>query len=67
MKKLKDYAADALEGERETITATDFRQFTGEVLDQASLGKVFTVTKNGHPVVMVVQYMEGSQCDLRSP
>ena len=45
-----------LEGETETITATDFRKSPGEVLDQASLGKVFTITKKGRPIAKIVQF-----------
>ena len=39
-----------LVGEIETITATDLRKSPGDILVQASLGKVFTITKNGKPI-----------------
>jgi antitoxin (DNA-binding transcriptional repressor) of toxin-antitoxin stability system len=36
-----------LSGQRETITAMDFRRAPGDVLLQAQMGKVFDITKRG--------------------
>lgn len=36
-----------LDGQQETITAMDFRRTPGDVLLQAQMGKVFTITRNG--------------------
>jgi len=54
MKKLRDMSL--LQGEHEKITATDFRRSPGEVLEQAAMGKTFTITKNGKPIVTVSQH-----------
>lgn len=37
----------SLVGQKETITAMDFRKTPGDVLLQAQMGKVFDITKNG--------------------
>lgn len=54
MKKLREMGL--LTGKHEEITATDFRKCPGEVLDQAAMGKTFTVTKNGHPIISISQH-----------
>ncbi len=42
-----------LTGQRETITAMDFRRAPGDVLLQAQMGKVFEVTKQGIVVAII--------------
>ncbi len=39
-----------LEGQIETITAMELRKTPGDILMQAALGKVFTITKSGLPI-----------------
>ena len=51
-----------LAGEHEEITATDFRKLTGEVLDQAAMGKTFTITKQGNPIVTISQHESLQPC-----
>lgn len=54
MKKLTDMVS--LQGETETITAVELRKLPGEILEQASLGKTFTITKNGKPIATISQH-----------
>jgi prevent-host-death family protein len=42
-----------LTGQRETITAMDFRKTPGDILLQAQMGKVFTITKNGVAIAVL--------------
>ena len=51
MKKLRDMVP--LDGTSETITVMDLRKSPGEVLEQAAMGKTYTVTKNGKPIVTI--------------
>lgn len=37
----------SLVGQEETITAMDFRRSPGDILLQAQMGKVFSITRNG--------------------
>ncbi len=46
MRKLLSRSMD-LSGLTETITAMDFRKTPGDVLLQAQMGKVFTITRQG--------------------
>lgn len=43
----------SLVGQTETITAMDFRKTPGDVLLQAQMGKVFTITKNGVAIAVL--------------
>jgi hypothetical protein len=43
----------SLVGKKETITAMDFRRGPGDVLLQAQMGKVFSITKNGVVVAVL--------------
>jgi prevent-host-death family protein len=51
MQKIKSmlFLAD----QQETITASDFRKAPGEVLEQVSMGKHFTLTKNGKAIAEI--------------
>jgi prevent-host-death family protein len=42
-----------LRGKFERISATDFRQSPGEVLDSVHLGKTFLITKSGKPWAVI--------------
>lgn len=44
-----------LTGQRETITAMDFRRTPGDILLQAQMGKVFGITKNGVIIAVLSQ------------
>lgn len=41
------------DGEKATLTVTEFRAQPGEVLDRVSRGMEITVTKNGRPVAVI--------------
>lgn len=45
-----------LVGESEEITAVELRQHTGDVLEQAAMGKTFVVTKSGKPIATISQH-----------
>lgn len=53
----------SLVGEKETITAMDFRRTPGDILLQAQMGKVFEITKNG-VVVAVLSAPEPNALEL---
>ena len=42
-----------LDNQQEEITATQLRSCPGEILTQISMGKTFTVTKNGKPIAVM--------------
>lgn len=44
-----------LDGQKETITAMDFRKSPGEVLLQVALGKRYVITRYGKPVAEISQ------------
>ncbi len=52
-----------LTGQRETITAMDFRRSPGDILLQAQMGKVFSVTKNG-VVIAIISAPEPNALEL---
>jgi len=54
MKKIRDM--QLLSGEHEEITAVDLRKQVGEVLEQAAMGKTFTITKMGKPICTISQH-----------
>jgi len=45
-----------LAGQHEQITAVELRQHTGDVLEQAAMGKTFAITKSGKPVATISQH-----------
>lgn len=51
MKKIADM--NLLEGQSETITVMDLRRGLGDILDQVSMGKTFTITRNGKPMALL--------------
>lgn len=53
MKKIADHVLQQMSEQFEVITAMDFRKQPGEVLDSASLGKTFLITKAGRPVAVL--------------
>lgn len=53
MKKLTEMID--LTGQTETITAVEMRKLPGEILEQASLGKTYIVTKNGNPIAQITK------------
>jgi hypothetical protein len=55
----------ALSGQTETITAMDFRRTPGDILLQAQMGKVFSITKNG-VVIAVLSPPEFNALELGS-
>jgi prevent-host-death family protein len=52
-----------LSGQKETITAMDFRRTPGDILLQAQMGKVFSITKNG-VVIAVLSAPEPDALEL---
>lgn len=56
MKKIADVRI--LTGQHEIITAMDFRKSPGEVLLQVTLGKKFTITRNGKAVAVIKAAVE---------
>ena len=52
-----------LTGQTETITAVEMRKLPGEILEQASLGKTYIVTKNGKPIAQITK-VEKSAIEL---
>jgi antitoxin (DNA-binding transcriptional repressor) of toxin-antitoxin stability system len=42
-----------LTGQKETISAMDFRRTPGDILLQAQMGKTFSITKNGVIVAVI--------------
>ncbi len=47
--------SDLLVGETETITAMDLRRGPGDILTQVSMGKTFTITRNGDPIAVLTR------------
>ena len=52
-----------LTGQRETITAMDFRRAPGDVLLQAQMGKTFEITKHG-VVIAILSAPEPNALEL---
>jgi hypothetical protein len=47
VKRLEEYLQEALNGEVETITATDLRKHIGECLTMVSMGKSYIIKRKG--------------------
>lgn len=62
MRKMLTKSID-LTGQKETITAMDFRRAPGDVLLQTQMGKVFEITKNG-VVVAALSAPEANAIEL---